>query len=181
VLPTLAFILLAYAMYALLTAWPRRNGGPLRGRSRGRRYRWLTLIASGGAGLGLVLWLSLSGEPQNHDLKLAGFLGTVWAEGQPDNVDARAEYPLAKGQGAGGQPVYALLNPGTPPGAMGPERKPPATKQVRKMKSRKSPSPQAKVAKASNQATKKDKVATKNRPKKKKQSSAPAGQKAKSG
>ena len=131
--------------------------------------------------MGLVLWLSLSGEPLNQDLKLAGFLGTVWAEGQPDNAEVRVEYPLAKGQESGGQPVYALLHPGTPPGAMGPEKKPPSTKQVRKPKSGKSPSPQAKVAKASNQATKKDKVATKNRPKKKKQSSAPAGQKAKSG
>ena len=71
-------------------------------------------------GLGLTVVLAQSFAEKDHNLKLAGFLGTVWAEGWPDKVDQRVEDPPIKGTAAGDQPVYALLHPGTSPTESGP-------------------------------------------------------------
>ena len=101
-LPTLAVILWAYGMYALISTVFRTQGGYLRSRSRGAR--WLARPAGrryrrGGFGLGLLLPQSF--DNQDHGLKLAGFLGTVWAEGWPDKVEGRVEYPPVKDHGPG--------------------------------------------------------------------------------
>jgi hypothetical protein len=172
VLATLAVILWAYGMYALISGMSRRSGGYLKGSSRGRWYRWLALLGSTGAGLALVLYLSgFCGQP-DHSLKLSGFLGTVWAEGWPDKVD-RQEYPPVKDQGPGDKPAYALLHPETPPAQVAPEKTAPRPRPVRQPKVNKTAGAQAKTAKAgaAPSKNKKDKTAAKSKAKKKKAAS----------
>jgi hypothetical protein len=166
-LATLAVILWAYGMYALISGWSRRRGGHLRGRSRGRGPNWLALLGTTGAGLALVLYLSGAWGQQDHNLKLAGFLGTVWAEGWPDKVD-RPEYPPVKDQGSGDKPAYALLHPETPPLQVAPEKPGPKPRPVRKPKVGKAAPAPGKLAKGVTTPAKKDKAAAKNKAKKKK-------------
>ena len=177
-LPTLVFILWAYGMYALISALTGRKGSKFRARGPGRRYGWLALAAGGLVGLGLIVVLAQSFDEKDHNLKLAGFLGTVWAEGWPDRVDQRVEYPPIKGTAAGDQPVYALLHPGTSPAELAQEKTAPKPRPIKKPKVvRKAPGPQAKGAKPTVQVAKKDKVAAKGKPKtttKKKKPAPPA-------
>ena len=176
-LPTLVFILWAYGMYALISTLTGRKGSKFRARGPGRRYGWLALAAGGLVGLGLTVVLAQSFDEKDHNLKLAGFLGTVWAEGWPDKVDQRVEYPPIKGTAAGGQPVYALLHPGTSPAELAQEKTAPKPRPIKKPKVRKAPAPQAKGAKPAVQVAKKDKGAAKGKPKtttKKKKPAPPA-------
>jgi len=165
VLPTLAVILWAYGMYALVRAWSRKKNGHYLYRSRGRRYALLALMAGTGVALGAVFWLSLGNEQQDHGLKLAGFLGTVWAEGQPEKADGRLDVPQIKGQTANGQPAYALLHPETPAGQLEGEKTKPAPRRLQKPKLKKGASVQAKAGKPAPPAQKKDKLAAKSQPK----------------
>jgi hypothetical protein len=178
VLPTLVFIIWAYGMYALISALAGRKGSRFRGRGFGRRYGWLTLGAGALVGLGLTVVLVQSFDEKDHNLKLAGFMGTVWAEGWPDKVDQRVEYPPIKGTAAGDQPVYALLHPGTSPAELAQEKTAPKPRPVKKPKARKAPAETAKGVKAAAQKPKKDLVAAKGKPKataaKKKKPSPPA-------
>ncbi len=176
-LPTLAVILWAYGMYALISGMTRRKGSYLRGHSRRRGYVWGTLLGCTGLGLGLIIYFSTFSGPQDR-LKLAGFLGTVWAEGWPDKVH-RLEYPPVQDQGAGDKPAYALLHPETPPMQVAPEKTSPRPRPVHKPKAHKSTAAQTKTAKAS-PAVKKDKAAGKTRGKKKK-AATPRSRKAASG
>jgi hypothetical protein len=64
--------------------------------------------------LGLALALGQSFDEQHRDLQLAGFLGTVWAEGWPGDVSSRVDEPPIKATASGEQPGYVLLHPGTP-------------------------------------------------------------------
>ncbi len=176
-LPTLVFILWAYGMYALISALAGRKGSKFRARGPGRRYGWLALAAGGLVGLGLTVVLAQSFNEQDHNLKLAGFLGTVWAEGWPDKVNQRVEYPPIKGTAAGAQPVYALLHPGTSPAELAQEKTAPKPRPIKKPTVRKAPVPQAKGAKPAVQMAKKDKGAAKGKPKtaaKKKKPATPA-------
>lgn len=173
-LPTLAFILWAYGVYALISAVSRRKSGYHRGRSRRPRYGRLALVGSVAVGLALVLWLALPQDQEDKNLKLAGFLGTVWAEGWPDKVDKPLEYPPLKAQKPGAQPVYALLHPETPPIHVKPEKAAPKPRPAKKAKVQKAAGPPAKVTKLSSQPAKKDKVAAKKASKKKKPSPAPS-------
>ena len=177
-LPTLVFILWAYGMYALIATISGRKSTSLRGRSPWRRFGWLGLLAGAGVGLGLAVFLAQSFDEQNHNLRLAGFLGTVWAEG-PDKVNGRVEYPPIKSTASGDQPVYALLHPGTPPAQMAKEKTAPKPRPARKPKARKDPAQQAKNAKAAVQAAKKEKGAAKSKSKtaKKKKPSPPTAAK----
>jgi hypothetical protein len=130
--------------------------------------------------LGLTVVLAQSFDEQDHNLKLAGFLGTVWAEGWPDKVDQRVEYPPIKGTAAGDQPVYALLHPGTSPAELAQEKTAPKPRPIKKLRVRKAPGPQAKGAKPKIQVAKKDKAAAKGKPKtatKKKKPAPTAGKK----
>ena len=127
--------------------------------------------------MGLTVVLAQSFAEQDHNLKLAGFLGTVWAEGWPDKVDQRVEYPPMKSTAAGDQPVYALLHPGTSPAELAQEKTAPKPRPVKKPKVRKASTEPAKGAKVTAQKPKKDQVAAKGKAKtatKKKKPSPPA-------
>lgn len=164
-LPTLAVILWAYGMYALVRAWSRKKNGHYLYRSRGRRYALLALMAGTGVALGAVLWLSLGDEQQDHGLKLAGFLGTVWAEGQPEKASSRLEVPQIKGQAANGQPAYALLHPETPAAQLEAEKSKPAPRRLQKPKLGKGTGAQSNAGKPAPGAQKKEKLAAKSPPK----------------
>jgi hypothetical protein len=157
-------------MYALISGMSRRKGGYLTGRSPRRGYRWLALLGGTGAGLALLLCLTGFWGPQEHSLKLSGFLGTVWAEGWPDKVD-RLEYPPVKDQTPGDKPAYAMLHPETPPIQVTPEKTGPKPRPVRQPTAHKAPGSKTKTAKAVTSPSKKDKAAAKDKTKKKKASS----------
>jgi hypothetical protein len=183
VLPTLLFILWAYGMYALFTVVLQRKSGHCRGRNRWPRLVWLVPTGMVGAGLVLLIWLSFSPDQQHQNLKLTGFLGTVYAEGWPNKVDGSLEYPATKAQqnpGPGDQPVYTLLHPETPASQMEPEKKVPKPRPLRKTKASKTAA-NAK-AKGNTAVAKKDKVTAKSKTKKKKKhTAAPAGNKSAAG
>ena len=167
-----------------LPPYPGAKVADFRARSPWRRYGWLGLVAGAGVGLGLVVVLANSFDQENQNLKLSGFLGTVWAEGWPDKVDRRVEYPPIKSPAAGDQPVYALLHPGTSPAELAQEKTAPKPRPVKKPKIAKGSGPQAKGAKAVAQKPKKDQVAAKNKAKtakKKKTPSPPAPPKSTAG
>lgn len=175
-LPTLLFIIWAYGMYALISTITGRKGNRLRGRSPWRRYGWLGLVAGAGAGLGLAVVLAQSFDDQPHKLKLSGFMGTVWAEGWPDRVEQRQDYPPIKRAAEGDQPVYASLHPGTSPAELAQEKTGPKPRPAQKPKMRHNAASQAKGGKAGTQVAKKDKGAAKNKAKtaKKKKPAPPA-------
>ncbi|MFZ5447508.1 MAG: hypothetical protein ACOZFS_02570 [Thermodesulfobacteriota bacterium] len=176
--PTLAVILLAYGMYALFSFILQRKGGHPRNRSQGSKLSGFALMG-GVVGLGLILCFWLAPDKTEQRLKLAGFLGTVYAEGWPDRLD-RVEFPPVKAQNPGGgeQPVYALLHPETPAGQIEPEKKFIRPRPIRAAKKSQPTSLQdksgksAKVAKILTPASKKDKSAVKGSAKKKKRSTA---------
>jgi hypothetical protein len=181
VLPTVAVILWAYCMYALFSIIRQSKGTYIRGRSRGRKFTWVALVASVLAGLGLIVWCCFFPNLNKTDqrLKLAGFLGTVYAGGWPGRVD-RLNYPPVKRQikGLGEQPVYTLLHPETPASQLGPEKKLPKPRPSRAAKKgpqapgRNKVGKVAKIAKAPGSLAKKDKTAAKSRAKKKKRPAA---------
>jgi hypothetical protein len=176
VLPTLVFILWAYGMYALISALAGRKGCRLRVRSPWRRYTWLGLVATTGIGLGLAVVLAHSLEQENQSLKLSGFLGTVWADGWPEQVERRLEDPPIKGTPAGDQPMYALLHPGTSPAELAQEKTAPKLRPAHKPKVKKAPDSQAKGAKAVAPKPKKEQVAAKNKAKTAKKKKTPPPQ-----
>jgi len=179
VLPTLVFILWAYGMYALISALAGRKGSRLRTRSPWRRYGWLGLVATSGVGLGLVVLLAHSFDQENHSLKLSGFLGTVWADGWPEQVERRVEDPPIKSTASGDQPVYALLHPGTSPAELAQEKTAPKLRPAHKPKLRKAAAAQAKTAKAVTQKPKKEPASANNKTKTAKKKKAPPAQVAK--
>ena len=99
-LATLAVVLWAYGMYALFSFIFHRQGGYVRSRSRWRKLSRLTLVGGVTAGVGLIFWCCLYPDKHDQRLKLAGFLGTVYAEGWPDRVD-RLKYPPVKSPNQG--------------------------------------------------------------------------------
>lgn len=137
--------------------------------------------------MGLIFWCSLYPDKHDQRLRLAGFLGTVYAEGWPDRVDRLKDAPVKNAnQGASEQPAYALLHPETPASQVGPEKKLPKPRPSR-VASKRQPVAQdkagknAKVTKAPAPPPKKDKIAAKSRAKKKNQASAPRGRQADAG
>ncbi len=146
-LPILVFILWAYGTYALISALSGRRGNRHRVRRPLRRYTWLGLVATTGVGLSLAILLAYSFSLKKQNLKLAGFMGTVWAQDWPDMVERPAEDPPFKSSAFGKQPVYTLLHPGTPPSELAQEQTAPK------------PKPGPKIHKPQGERTK---VATKN-------------------
>ncbi len=131
-LATLAVVLWAYGMYALFSYIFRRQGGQVRSRSRWRKLGRFALVGGVTAGVGFIFWCCLSPDKHDQRLKLAGFLGTVYAEGWPDRVDRLKEPPVkSANQGASEQPAYALLHPETPVSQVGPEKKLPRPRPSR--------------------------------------------------
>lgn len=181
-LATLAVILWAYGMYALFSYLFHRQGGYVHKRSRWRKLSRLILVAGVTAGTGLIVWCCLYPDKHVQQLKLAGFLGTVYAKGWPDRVD-QLQYPPVKtmNQGLSGQPGYAMLHPETANSQIGPEKKFPKPRPNRAgskghaAASRGKAGKSVKMAKAPVALSKKDKVTTKSHTKKKNRSSAPRG------
>lgn len=177
-LPTLLVILWAYGMYALFSLIFQSKGGHQRGRSRWGKLTGFTLVC-GVIGVGLILWCCYSPDKTDQRLKLAGFLGTVYAEGWPDRVD-RMEFPpvKAQNQGVGEQPAYALLHPETPASQIEPEKKLIRPRPSRAAKALPTPGVReksgknAKVNKTAASSSKRDKMTAKSRAKKKPRSPA---------
>ncbi len=173
-LATLAVVLWAYGMYALFSYLFCRQGGYVRNRGRWRKMSWFTLVGGVTAGVGVICWCCLSPDKHDQRLKLAGFLGTVYAGGWPDRVDP-VKYPPVKttAPGTSEQPAYALLHPETPDSQIGPEKKLPKPRPSRVVHKRPAVVPQekavkiAKVTKPTATPAKKDKLAAKSRAKKK--------------
>ncbi len=160
-LSALLFILWAYGMYALISTLSGRRAGTLRRGRSWRRLGWLGLLAGAGVGLGLALALAQSFDEQHQDLKLAGFLGTVWAEGWPGKLSPRVEEPPIKGTASGDQPGYALLHPGTPSAELARNTVTPRPRPAPKPKIRKALGAKGTKAAAQNQlAAAKDKPKT---------------------
>jgi hypothetical protein len=188
VLATLAVVFWAYGMYALFSYIFHRQGGQVRSRSRWRKLGRLTLVGGVTAGVGFIFWCCLYPDKHDQRLKLAGFLGTVYAEGWPDRVDRLKEPPVkSANQGTSEQPAYALLHPETPVSQVGPEKKLPRPRPTRVVLKGSSAAPQdkagnkAKVSKTPASPSKKDKMAAKSRAKKKTRSSASGGRQADTG
>ena len=168
-LPILVFILWAYGSYALISALSGRRGNRNRARRPLRRYTRLGLVATIGVGLSLAVVLAQSFSLENQNLKLAGFLGTVWAEDWPDRVERRAEDPPIKSSAYGEQPVYTLLHPGTPPTELAKEKPAPKPKAAPKIRN-----PQGKRTNVATQNPKKDQITLKNKAKAVKKKKAPS-------
>ena len=187
-LATLAVIFWAYGMYALFSFIFRRQGGYVRSRSRWRKVSRLALAGGITAGVGFMVWCCNYHDKHDQRLKLAGFLGTVYAEGWPDRVDSLKDPPVkSPNQEASEQPAYALLHPETPASQIGPEKKLPKPRPSRVVPKGPSVAPQdkagktAKVTKAPAPLSKKDKMTAKSRTKQKNRSSAPEGRQADAG
>lgn len=187
-LATLAVILWAYGMYALFSFLFQRQGGYVRKRSRWSKLSRLILVTGVTAGTGLIVWCCLYPDKHVQQLKLAGFLGTVYAEGWPDRVDP-LPYPPVKTPppGASEQPGYALLHPETADSQTGLEKKLPKPRPNRAAPkggaaaSRDKAGKSVKVTKAPALPSKKDYAITKSHNKKKNRSSAPRGRQADAG
>ena len=167
-IPTLFFVLWAYGMYALISALSGRKGS----RFQARSSCWFALAAGAAAGVGLVVVMAQSYDEESHRLKLAGFLGTVWAEGWPDKVGRWVEDPPVKSTASGNQPVYALLHPGTSPGKQTQDNKP-SKPRPHKPKLHKVEAPQVTGAKVQVQKPKKEMAAAKNKTKTAKEKKTP--------
>jgi hypothetical protein len=134
-LPTILFIFAAYALYALVVVWCRRQRGHFLARRSQARPRWLT-IGGGAILLGLFLWLLVGLAPAAPDqkIRLAGILGV--SEGDV-GLAQHATPPTASlelnQKPTNGQPAYALLHPASPPSLL-PPAKPMAGSQLRKPK-----------------------------------------------
>jgi hypothetical protein len=99
--------------------------------------------------------MAQSYDEESHRLKLAGFLGTVWAEGWPDKVEARVEDSLVKSTASGDQPVYALLHLGASSAELA-QNKTASKPRPHKRKLHKVEAPQATGAKVMAQKPKKE-------------------------
>jgi hypothetical protein len=163
VFPVLVFILLAYGIYALLSALAGRKGSRLCARSPRWGYGWLGLAATAGVGLGLAVMLAYSSNQEKQTLKLEGFLGMVWADGWPDQVARRVEDTPIKSMPSGDQPMYALLDPASSHAKPAQGKIAPKPRPVRKPKMHKvqSPQAQAKDSKTVAQKAKNEQVAAK--------------------
>ncbi len=167
-LAALLFILWAYGMYALVSTLRGRRAGALRRGRPWRRLGWLGLLAGAGVGLVLAWALVQSFEGRHQDLQLAGFQGTVWAEGVPANLNSRVEEPPIKATASGDQPVYSLLHPGTSAAELAPKTMTPRPRPAPKPKIRKAQGAKRTKAPARNQlAAAKDKSKTATSKKKK--------------
>jgi hypothetical protein len=134
-----------------------------------------------------IFWGCLYADKHDQQLRLAGFLGTVYAGG-PERVDRPKDSPVkSPTPESSEQPAYALLHPETPTGQIGPEKKLPRPRPVRVAPRGDVVAPQdkagkgAKVAKTSAPPSKQGKIAAKNHVKKKNRSSAPGGRQADAG
>lgn len=166
-LPTILFILGAYALYALAVVWCQWQRSRFQGRRSKGRPRWLTL-AGGAVFLGVFLSLLFWLAPANPDQKvrLAGILGVSEGEvGLAKQANLRAATLHLNQTPPGGQPAYALLHPESPPSLL-PPSKPLVGSQLRKPKGKRASESQK--PRVETRLTKKDKGPGKVKAKKKK-------------
>jgi hypothetical protein len=123
-MPSLLFIVGAYALFALCILWSRHQ----RSRYKSRRYGSRTpRLLLGGSILALAciigLAVSFFAPPSQNSVQLTGVLKAA----EPGWIMVNTELPPEKlrllHKGTGNQPVYALLHPETPPVLM-PEKSP---------------------------------------------------------
>jgi hypothetical protein len=168
-LPTLVFILVAYGLYALHTAWSRRQGGLLAGRGRDRKSRRLMMAGSGLCLVGFIfasLWLPFDSQEENQRL-------AELVVGQTDGwlmakADPHVEYQPIKTPATVEQPVYPFLHPEAIYTQSGPEKKPLPLRTLRKTRLKKAANPKGKKSQISSRTAQKDKPAGKGTLKKKK-------------
>ena len=118
VLPTLGFILCAYAIYALYRAWTQRYRRRIQPYRQWQRKRRITLVGGTGVGVGIIILICILGLPgQYENLRSASIISASWGHDfwNPGQVMPRQEILPLKTQGNPGQPVYAYLHPETPP------------------------------------------------------------------
>ncbi|MGQ9687344.1 MAG: hypothetical protein ACUVXF_00935 [Desulfobaccales bacterium] len=170
-LPTILFILVAYALYALVMWWCHWQRAHLWARRNQTRSRWLTLLGSAGIlalFLGLLIWVAPVARDQN--LKLAGILGLSETEVR---LAEQASALLAPGEpgarASNRQPAYALLHPASPP-SLQPPAKPVAGSLLRKPRGNAASREKPLQLKADVRQTKKDKAPAKVKTGKKKTS-----------
>ncbi len=161
-LPTLVFILIAYALYALHTAWSRRQGSLLACRGRDRKIGRFTVAASG-LGLACLIFLAmwLPFESQEEHPKLAGLMlgqtdARLLAKAEPhlENLPIKSFATMEK-------PVYPFLHPEANYAQMLPEAKPAVPRALRKRHLKKVAEAKGKKSPASSTTAKKDKPAAK--------------------
>ena len=168
-LPTILFILGAYALYALVLVWCRWQRARFLGRREQGRPRWLTLIGGAvflGLFLSLTLWLAPSARDQK--LRLAGILGV--SEGEmylAKQANLRATTLHLDQKLPGGQPGYTMLHPESPP-TLVPPSKPQAGAQLLKPKTKRASLRESQKPKMEASLAKKDKAPVKSKAKKKK-------------
>lgn len=174
-LPTILFILVAYALYALVMVWCRWQSFRFLGNRTQARPRWLTLV--GGAGvLGLILWLIfwLAPATPDHKVRLAGILGI--SEGEAWLVKKAAALtapPPLNQQPPNGEPTYALLHPESPPSLL-PPTKPSAGTKLRQRKGKRTTARKSRKPREKPQLTKNKRARSKVKAQKKKRSGSPA-------
>ena len=170
-LPTILFILGAYALYALVVVWCRWQRSRFSGRRGQGRPRWLTLVGGAvflGLFLGLTCWLAPSASDQK--VRLAGILGvSEGEEGLAKQANLRAATLHLAQKPPGGQPAYTLLHPESPP-SLTPPTKTLAGNQLLKPKAKRAAAKDPQKPKVEASLTKKDKAASKAKAKKKKAS-----------
>jgi len=171
VLPTILFIIGAYALYALVVVWCRWQRSRFLGRRGPDKPQWLTL-AWGAVFLGLFLCLISGLAPSTSDqkIRLAGILGvSEGQEGLAKQAALRAASPQVDQKPPGGQPAYALLHPESPP-SLTPPAMPLAGSQLRKPKAKQAAVKEPQKPRVEASLTKKDKAPSKVKAKKKKAS-----------
>jgi cell division septal protein FtsQ len=168
-LPTILFILGAYALYALAVVWCQWQRSRFLGKRGKGRPRWLTLTGGAvflGVFLSLLFWLA----PANPDQKvrLAGILGVSEGDaGLAKQANLRAATLHLNQTPPSGQPAYALLHPESPPSLL-PPAKPLVGSQLRKPKVKRASEAQKPRVEA--KLSKKDKTPAKVKARKKKAS-----------
>ena len=168
-LPTLIFILVAYGLYALHTAWSRRHGDWLASRGRNRKSRRLMMAGSGLCLVGFIfasLWLPFDSQEKNQ--RLAELM-----VGQTDGwlmarADPHVEYLPLKPPAVVEKPVYPFLHPEATYAQSAPEKKPLPARTLRKPHLNKAANPKGKKSQLSSRTAPKGKPAGKGTLKKKK-------------
>jgi hypothetical protein len=168
-LPTIFFILGAYALYALVVVWCRWQRTRFLGKRGQGRPRWLTL-AGGAVFLGLFLSLTFWLAPSSSDqkIRLAGILGV--SDGDADlakQASLRAATLQLDQKPTGGQPGYTMLHPESPP-SLAPPTKSLTGPGLLRPKSKRAASKDPQKPRAEASLNKKDKAPVKVKAKKKK-------------
>lgn len=168
-LPTILFILVAYALYALVLVWCRWQRSRFLGRRAKGRPRWMTLTGGAvflGIFLSLLFWLAPAAPDQK--MRLAGILGVSENEvGLAKQADLRAATLQIDQKPQGGQPAYAMLHPESPPSLV-PPAKSTGGSQLRKPKGKRASEREVPKPKVEAKLIKKDKSPGKVKVKKKK-------------